>query len=83
MEKIPEVAFVDHKIKTTPVDVFRAEIERAPIKNLDREFIYDIQDGLRYKELAARYCVSVSRISHWKHDLYVKLHRYYYTQMQS
>lgn len=76
MTKTPAVAYYARKIRSTKRSVLYDEIEEAPLKKLDRNFLYDIIDGLSYKELSVKYCKSTSRIYRWKRSIFERMHKY-------
>lgn len=81
MQKTPAVAYFDHKIKTTPRRKMYEQIEDAPLKKIDRHFLYDVIEGLSYKELSEKYNKSESRIYQWKRQLYELLSKYDYQHL--
>lgn len=76
MTKTPAVAYYTRKIRSTPRSRLYDEIEDAPLKKQDRNFLYDIIEGLSYKELSIKYCKSQSRIYKWKRELFERMHKY-------
>lgn len=60
----------------TPRIELLQEIAEAPLRDLERAFIYDVIAGLSLKELAEKYAKSPSRISHWKSELMERLRQY-------
>lgn len=76
MEKTPAVAYYTRKIRTTDRILLSEEIERAPLKKQDRYFLWDIVEGLTYKELAAKYNKSEARIAQWKREIFERMTMY-------
>ena len=76
MTKTPAVAYFTRKIRTTSRNALQAEIEDAPLKDQDRNFLTDIIAGMSYKELAAKYRKSESRIYKWKRKIYETMTKY-------
>lgn len=76
MYKTPAVAYYSRKIKTTKRSTLYDQIEDAPLKKAERNFLFDIIEGLSYKELAIKYCKSESRIYKWKRELFERMHKY-------
>lgn len=76
MRRSPAVAYYERKIRTTRRSVLYEEIEDAPLKIMDRNFLHDVIDGLSYKELSVKYCKSTSRIYRWKRSLFERMHKY-------
>lgn len=73
MEKTPAVAYYTRKIRTTDRIQLSEEIERAPLKKLDRHFLWDIVEGLTYKELSVKYNKSEARIGQWKREIFERM----------
>lgn len=76
MTKTPAVAYYSRKIRTTTRSQLYDQIEDAPLKRADRNFLYDIIEGLSYKELSLKYSKSESRIYKWKRELFERMHKY-------
>ena len=76
MEKSPAVAYYARKIKTTNRLEIINELDEAPITRQDRYFMYDVLNGLTYKELAYKYNKTVSGVAQWKRRLFETMHRY-------
>ena len=76
MTKSKPVAYCENKIMTTERSVLHQELENAPIKRIECEFMKDIADGMQYKELSLKYNKSQSRIGKWKREVCTKLLRY-------
>lgn len=77
MEKTPAVAFYSRKIRSTDRLTLFEEIDMAPLTKKDRYFLYDIVEGLSYKELANKYCITEAGIYKWKRKVFENMHRYY------
>lgn len=74
--KTPAVAYYTRKIRTTDRIVLLDQLDRAPLRKNDRRFMFDVIEGLTYKELAEKYNKSESRIYSWKRELFEKLTLY-------
>ena len=77
MEKSPAVAFYTRKIRSTDRFTLFDEIESAPLTKKDRYFLYDIIEGMSYKELACKYCLSEAGVYKWKRKTFEAMHRFY------
>ena len=55
MRKSKPVAYCENKIMTTERSSLYRQLEEAPIKRIECEFMKDIADGMQYKELAEKY----------------------------
>lgn len=77
MEKSPAVAYYTRKIRSTDRFTLYNEIDNAPLTRKDRHFLYDIIEGLSYKELAVKYCISEAGIYKWKRKTFETMHRFY------
>jgi len=76
MEKTPAVAYYTRKVRTTNRLILINEIDEAPLTKKDRYFLYDIIEGLSYKELAEKYCISMSRVYQIKRELFERMTMY-------
>lgn len=76
MNKSTETAYFSRKLKNTSRQIIWEEVEDAPISKLDRYFMFDIMDGLSYKELSLKYNKSQSAIYQWKRRLFTAMARY-------
>lgn len=74
--RTPEAAYYNRKIKTTSRRQLRTEWEDAPLTRRDKEFLLDLAEGDTLKELADKYCISVSGVSKWKLRVFKILHRF-------
>lgn len=74
--RIPETSYYYRKMQTTSRRQLTAEWEDAPLTRRDKEFLHDLAEGDTLKELAEKYCLSVSGISKWKTRLFITLHRF-------
>ena len=70
------VAYYTNKIRFTERPVLLSELQRAPLKKRDYQFVLDIIEGYSYKELAFKYNKSESRICKWKREIFTQLHQY-------
>lgn len=79
--KTAAVAYIAQKIRTTSRSQLIREINDAPLKKKDREFMFYVLDGLSYAQLAEIYGVCEGRIYQWKRSVFEKLHRYDITRL--
>lgn len=70
MNKTPAVAYYSRKIRTTDRETLFNEIENAPLKKMERYFLWDIVEGMTYKELAVKYNKSEARIYQIKRKIF-------------
>lgn len=76
MIKTSAVAYFDNKIKTTSRSTLIAQIEDAPLKDSEKNFLYDIIKGMSYKELSVKYKKSEARIYQIKRDIFERMTRF-------
>lgn len=76
MTKTPAVAYYSRKIRTTDRETLFEEIENAPLKKVERHFLWDIVEGLTYKELADKYNKSEARVYQIKRNIFEQMTRY-------
>lgn len=82
MYKTPGMAYITRKIKLTPHTEMKEFVLDSPLKNRDKVFMFDILDGLSYKELEIKYEKSEARIAQWKRSIFEQLHQYEYQIMR-
>lgn len=70
MNKTPAMAYYSRKIRTTDRVTLSEEIENAPLKKMERHFLWDIVEGMTYKELADKYNKSEARVYQIKRKLF-------------
>ena len=74
--KSPAISYYARKIKTSNKKVLIQELEMAPLRKIEFNFMLDIVEGLSYKELAIKYNKSEKSIYQIKHDLFIRLHQF-------
>ena len=74
--KSPAVSYYARKIKTSNKKLLIQELEIAPLRKIEFNFMLDVLEGLSYKELAIKYNKSEKRIYQIKHDLFIRLHQF-------
>ena len=70
------MAYYTRKIRTTNRMTLIAEIDNAPLRKQDRHFLWDIIEGMSYKELSDKYNKSTSRIYKWKREIFEHMTEY-------
>ena len=76
MEKSKSIAYVTFKIKNTDRIELLEQLKHVPLTDISYKFLLDIIAGLSYKELAAKYHKSESRIYKWKREIYEQLYKF-------
>lgn len=76
MKQTPAMAYTQHKISSISKSELVEYLAEAPLTAEERHLVFSISEGMRYKELAKEFCLSESRISKWKRDVFTRLHRY-------
>ena len=76
MTRSKPIAYCEQKFRMYGKSELIQQLEDAPIRKNEVDFMKDIIDGMQYKELSAKYNKSISRLVQWKREICTKLLQY-------
>lgn len=76
MKKTNAVAYYSYKISHSNKSILLKEINEAPLKNKEIQFLLNIIEGDSYRELSQKWHISESRVAKWKRSLFEKMQQY-------